>query len=508
MQASNHSRRRLIAGAAALPALAAALSSRSWAADARTVTIAYPVDILAWDALQVNPTQSGIIKCVYDQPIEIGRDLKYRDSVVSKYQWLDKSCTSLELTLRDDVKFHNGDRFTSADVRYSFFERPQAEKISLLAGVWNTVSGIETPTATRAIMKFSKPMATAPIMLGDIPAYLLPKAYSERVGKAGFELAPVGSGPFKVVEYQRDVRIVLEANENYWRGAPRIKRLVFQITKDPTARAAAMQSGQADVTMNLPVRDAERLGALPGLEPHIDPTTGIVLLMIPNTGAMQDRNLRLALHHAIDKPTLSKALFGGHATPIWMPAGPGMPSYVPDFKIAFDPSIAKALLAKAGYGPDKPAAIKFYTTKGVFPSDYETARAIQQMWKRVGIEADLQVLDSPTLYSYQNNGKFEGPVLKPFNPAGGDPGTYSGFMLDPAVSFAVWKSQDIPSKLYPLMAEADYDKRIAGFKAFDQWQVEQGYSIPLFLGLTTIVARKTLALKPHRSGVIQPYDWT
>ncbi len=498
-------RRRWLGAAAAVPALNA---MRVRAADPRTVTIAYPVDLLSWDPVQVNPTQSAIVKCVFDQPIEIGATLGPRPSLVSKHRWLDATCTALELELRSDVTFHDGSKLTSADLRFSFLDRPRAEKASLLGGVWNVVTAIGTPTPTRAIMKFSKPMAIAPTMLGDIPAYVVPQAYYERVGKAGFDAKPIGSGPFKLVDWQRDQRIVLEANDAYWRGAPRISRLVFQITKDPTARAAAIQSGQVDLTLNLPVRDVERLGQLPGLEPHIDSTTGIVLLMMPNVGALQDVRLRLALHHAIDKPTISKALFGGHATPIWMPAGPGMPAYDPAFSIPYDPAKAKALLAQAGYDDAKPASIKLYCTKGVFPSDYELARAIQQLWKRVGIESDLQVLDSPTLYAWQNSGKFDGPVLKPFNPAGGDPGTYSGFMLDPAVSFAVWKSPDIPPKLYPLMAEPDNAKRIEGFKGFDRWQVEQGYSIPLFLGLATIVSRKSLGFVPHRSGVIEPYDWT
>ena len=488
-------------------AVATTFGTGAFAQDSRTVTVAFPMDILSWDPVTLNPTQSAIIKCVYDQPLELAPDLKFGPSVVSDFKWLNKNCTLLELSFRDGVTFHNGDKLTAADFKFSFFDRPRAQKASLLAGVWSAIESIEVPTPLKAVVKFSAPMAIAPVMFADIPAYILPKAYYEKVGKDGFEARPIGSGPYKLVEYQRDQRIVLEAYEGYWRGPAKVKRLVFQVTKDPTARAAAIQSGQADLTMNIPVREAERLGALPGLAPHLDSTTGVIFLQMANKGILTDRNVRLACHHAIDKVAISKALFGSHATAVYMPAGPGFPAYVPDFKVAFDPAKAKALLAASGYNAANPVKLNFYTSKGVFASDFDLARVIAQMWQKVGIEVNLQVLDSPTLYEYQRIGKFDGPVLKPFNPAAGDPGTYSGYMLDPKMSFSIWKGDDIPPKLYPLMGEPDYAKRMEGFKTFDMWQVEQGYSIPLFLGLSTIVAKRSLGFRPYKSGILIPYDW-
>jgi peptide/nickel transport system substrate-binding protein len=195
-------------------------------------------------------------------------------------------------------------------------------------------------------------------------------------------------------------------------------------------------------------------------------------------------------------------------TPVWLPAGPGMPGYVPGFKIPYDPNRSKALLAQSGYSVEKPVKINFYATNGVFPSDFDIARAIVQMWKRVGIDATLKILPAAEIYAYQRSNRFDGPVLKPWNPAAGDPYSYSGFMLDPTRVYSVWRSQDVPPKLYPLLDEIDPVKRIAGFKAFDQWQVSQGYSIPMFQGLATVVARKDLHFKPYRSGFLRPYTWT
>jgi len=501
--------RRSFLRAVPLACVAAGSMSDLLAAPASAATIGFPMDVASWDpVVAANPTTSAIYKCVFDQPLELAPQLGFADSVVASHRWRSDDCTVLELNLRPGITFHNGDRLTSDDVKFTFFDRVQADKATLLAGVWGKVARIETPTPLQAVLYFSQPMATAPVMLADIPAYILPRAYYERVGKEGFVARPVGSGPYRLVDYQRDQRIVLEAYPAYWKGQARVRRVTFQIIKDQTARAAALQSGALDVAVNLPLRDAERLGRLPGMQAHLDPTTGVVLVQMVNKGVFANRDVRLAAHHAIDKAALSKALFGGHATPIWLPAGPGMPGYVADFQVSHDQAKARALLAQAGYGPQKPLRCKFYTTKGAFPSDFEIARVIAQMWQQVGIEAELVVLEAPMMYEYQNSGKFDGPVLKPFNPAGGDPGTYSGYMLDPKVSFSIWKSADIPPRLYPLMAEPDQQKRYAGFRRFDQWQVGEGYSIPLLLGLTTTVARSALQFQPYRSGVLVPYSWT
>jgi peptide/nickel transport system substrate-binding protein len=475
----------------------------------RSVTIAFPIDIPDWDPMvNTTPTTSTIVKCVFDAEMELTPDLKLIPNVVTGYRWLDTNGKTFQVDLRDDVTFHNGDKLTSTDLKFTLFDRIRADPTVLSGAPWRNVSGVETPTPTRAILHFDKPMALAPIEMAEFAACILPRDYYLKVGQNGFRKNPVGSGPYRLVDYQRNSRIVLEAYDRYWGGAAQIKRLTFQIVADPVARAAAVQSGQADITLNLPVREVERLGKLPGMAPYLTPTTSITFIQMVNKGVLQDRNVRLAAHHALNKPAISKALTRDHMVPVWLPAGPGMPGYVPGFKLAYDPDKAKALLAKSGYGPQKPVTFNFYATNGVFPSDFDIARAVVQMWKRVGIEANLRIFPPAEIYAYQRSNRFDGPVLKPWNPAAGDPFSYSGFMLDPTRVYSVWRSQDIPPKLYPLLQEVDPDKRIAGFKAFDQWQVSQGYSIPMFQGLATVVARKNLNYRPFRSGYLRPYTWS
>ena len=113
------------------------------------------------------------------------------------------------------------------------------------------------------------------------------------------------------------------------------------------------------------------------------------MLTVRDDQGFKDENVRLAAHHAIDKAALSKAFYGGAAVPLSVIATPGTPGYLDDYKFPYDPELAKQLLAKSGFSPDKPAKMSFATTNGHFPSDYDMARAIAQMWKKVGIDADL-----------------------------------------------------------------------------------------------------------------------
>ena len=104
--------------------------------------------------------------------------------------------------------------------------------------------------------------------------------------------------------------------------------------------------------------------------------------------------------------------------------------------------------------------------------------------------------------------KLEAPVLYSWSNATGDPEFYSGYLLDPRKRSAVWKCDDVVPRLAPLLKEVDYKKRILGYRAFDAWAVEQGYTFPLLQSVTTVVHKKPLHYTPYRSGWMLPANWS
>src|SRR5262249_11056817 len=147
---------------------------------------------------------------------------------------------SMPVELRDDVHFHNGDPMTTADFRYTFFERIKSTPGLDIANSWRNVQDIEILSPTKAVMHFSSPAPTAPVWLAFLGSYLVPKSYVEQVGAATFAQKPIGTGPYRLVEWEVNGRIVLEQNNTYWGPKPAIRRVTVQIIKDPSARVAAV----------------------------------------------------------------------------------------------------------------------------------------------------------------------------------------------------------------------------------------------------------------------------
>ncbi|CAN5432153.1 ABC transporter substrate-binding protein [soil metagenome] len=501
-------RRDFISLAGPALGLLAGLPGTADAAPGKPITIAIPADLTTWDpSRQMSPTPIPIFKCVFDQLLTYSADSVLGPSLATDYKWSDRGLT-LELNLRPDAVFHNGDPVTSADVKFTYLERPRVDKTLQIGFVWNTLKDIETPTPTKVIFRFKEAMVTAPQFMGYAGSFIVPKKYFEKVGLDGFLAKPVGSGPYRLVEYQRDSHIVLEAMEKFRDGPAKIPRVTFQVVKDPTSRASAIQSGQVDVSSGLSARDALRLGTLPKIGTSITPTVDTYMIHMINAGPLTDINVRLAMNHAIDKKGLSRAFFNGVAAPLTTPSAPGTPSYDPAFKFDFDPALAQSLLAKSGYSASKPVQFRFFAPNGVNSADFDMARAIVQMWKKVGIEATLEVIEPPQYFTRLGSGKLEGPTLWLWTNATGDPELSAGYYLNPKKAFSAWKTPDVSEKLDPLLVETDYDKRIEGYKTFHAWAVSQGYALPLVQGVATgAYGKDTIKYKPFRNGWLLPYEW-
>lgn len=466
------------------------------------VTIGWPSDVPGWDPnLHYTPDAQPLYKLVFNQPLTQSPDLKLVPNLIAKWE-MAKDGLSLTAELRDDVTFHDGSKMTADDFRFTFFERLSSPEKLDIKNSWKKVKDIEVISPTKAVMHFSAPYPTAPQWLAFLGSYIVPKAYVEKVGEKTFAEKPIGTGPYKLVDYQLNARSVLERNDKFWGPKPAIKRVTFEIIKDPSARVAAIQSGQVDFTINVPVREVTRLSHDPNLAGEINPITRVILLQCRNDQGFADQNVRLAAHHAIDKAALSKAFYGGAAVPLSVPVTPGTPGALPDFKFAYDPEAAKKLLAKSGYSTSKPAKITFGATNGHFPSDFDIARAIQQMWKKVGIDAEIETIEYSKYFQLNRGGKLPDATLYSWDNATADPEIFGGYLLNAKMPFSAFKDPAVSDKFGALFGQTDYDKRIAGYKEAEKFAVEYGATIPLLQSVLTVVRKKKLAYQKYGNGWI------
>ncbi len=468
------------------------------------------MDIPSWDPTAVTfPAGQSIYKAVFDSPLFVGEDLQVAPRLIEAWEWVDEQGLALKVKLRDNVKFHDGSSLTAEDLKFTF-ERAVQKKTLALNGMMPSMQSVEVTGPLQATIHFSAPTPTATKGLAFLSAYILPKAYFEKVGEAEFQKRPIGAGPYKLSDYQRGSRITLEAFEDYWQGAPALKQVVFEIVPDSSARVAAIESGRADVSVQIPVREIARLEKNPKLHAKVYPYSEIYILQMPSyMDSFKDVHVRRAMNMAIDKAGLSRAFYKNTAQPLSVLATKGSPGDVPGLEIPFDKKAAEQELAKAGYSPKNPLTITLYSTNNTFPSDYDAARAIAQMWSQIGVQTTVEEITIAKYLELSHSAKLTGVMLYSWANATGDPEIFTGRILDPRLRFSTWKEERLASTLDTLNAEMDEAKRLAGYQALNREAAEQAWSLPVLQSISTIAYKKGLKLNTYQTGYILPqeYSW-
>src|SRR5499433_2425372 len=258
-----------------------------------------------------------------------------------------------EFVLRKGAKFHDGSPVTAEDVKFSFERYRGSAKNSLK----ERVVAVETPDPSHVRFRLKAPWPDfVTFYTGASGAgWIVPKKYVEKVGDEGFKKAPIGAGPYKFVSFTPGVELVLEANDQYWRKPPSVKRLVFKVIPDEATRLAALKRGEVDIVYSVRGELAEELQRVPGL------TLKPAVIQAPfwlyfadqwdPKSPWHDQRVRLAASFALDRPTINQALTLGYSKVtgsiipntfefFWQPPPP-----------LFDVASAKKLLKDAKY-PD------------------------------------------------------------------------------------------------------------------------------------------------------------
>ena len=494
-----------LAGAAALP-LAAGLPIHSARAAAGTLTIAYNVNLPSFDPTvgvsAVNPTIQSIYQAIFDPYIGQAADLSFKPGLLTKWGWNeDRSKVTMEL--RSDATCHDGSKVTPEDVVWSLTRAADPKGGNPIQFVWSKINNfkIDGQTITADVVEFE------PVLfkwMAFLTGYVLPKAYYEKVGAEGFEKAPIGSGPYKVDAFERNAFLRLKAHPGYWGPKPAFDTVVFKFVTDPTSRVAEIESGGSDITFEIPYEEFDRLKAKPNLAGLTQPISDIGMIFLTDIDPMLDRNVRLAANHAIDKKAIVEKLLRGYGVPIDTLEAPGYAAFDPSIKTAYDPELAKSLLAKSGYSTAKPVKFTIQTTRGFKPKDYEMVQAIAGMWRKVGIEANIEVYEIAQHFELRARHALAPAAFYNWGNAIGDPTTSTGFAMFGPSPHSAWKGKDLIERIGPLWGEKDDAKRIAGWKAVDKYIAEEGEVIPLLQYVQPIIHKKGLKVVPQANGMILP----
>ena len=332
---------------------------------------------------------------------------------------------TVDFILRKGVTFHNGDPFSAQDVKFSI-ERAMREDLRFVFGAEfrRYIASVDIVNDYHVRIRLKKPYAGLTERLYGTA--IVPKAYFEKVGEAGFAAKPVGAGPFRVVNFTRDRVFEVEAVQNHYRKTPFVKKFTIRNVAEYSTRVAMLKTGELDF-IALPADLIPNVKKDPNLKIFwnrhcLVHSLAFFDLAYPEDSPFKDPRVRKATSLAIDRKGLGdKTMFGSHE-----PWGSFLAPYhlgydasrnIPD---PYDPKKAKQLLAEAGY------ANGFDTVLVGHPGYRLVYEAIQQQLKDVGIRAKLRIDEAGTWSSTFVAGKYRG--------IGYAPGPYWSGITHPGVA--------------------------------------------------------------------------
>ncbi len=324
--------------------------------------------------------------------------------------WLDD--TTLEVKLRQGVKFHDGTEMTADDVVFTFNRIIQENAIeypephtSPRKGLIAPLESIEKVDDYTVRMHFSGPWPPAMQLL--VHQQIVPKAYLEEVGTKGFIEHPIGTGPFKFVSAKPGLEeIVMERFDDYYGGAPDlepvgpacVERVVFRVIPEASTRVAALLAGEVDIIQAVPPELVDTLAQTPGIQVKTAPgTRPIWMEMNVNKAPFDDVRVRQALNYAVDKDLIVEEIYGGRAVVLPGPLSPFNNFVNKKLKpYPYDPDKALALLEEAGWtDSDGDGILDKNGQPFAFTIDTEErfrslAEALADQFRAIGIDATVR----------------------------------------------------------------------------------------------------------------------
>ena len=258
----------------------------------------------------------------------------------------------------------------------------------------------------------------------------------------------------------------------------------------------------------MPYEEYDRLKDGGKLMGTVAPVSDIGMIFFNDVDAMTDPNVRKAAVMAVDKNAIVDRLLSGYAVPIDTLQTPSYSAYDESIKTPYDPERAKEMLAASGYSTDNPVKFTIQTTRGFKPKDYEIIQAIIGLWRRVGIEAEIEVYEVAKHFELRAADQLAPAAFYNWGNSIGDPTTSTGFAMFGPSPHSVWDGEDLVGMIGPLWGEADEDKRIEGWKVVDRHIAENALVLPLFQYTQPILHAQGVNVTPHASGALLPHLMT
>jgi len=385
----------------------------------KEVVIALPGDVTTWNPYMRNEVISNSIqRHVFETLIGVESDLSTSKGLA--VEWTANEDASVwTIKLREGVKFHDGSDFNAEDVVFSFdFCKADGRGWADSMGNFESWRAIDDYTVE---IKTIIPDVLLPSHLRNIA--IISKEAHEGKDPENLESEVVGTGKYRLVEYVKDGRVVLERNENYWGEKPEIERVIFRPIPQAGTRTASLLAGEVDLISNVPVRDADMLQANNKVE--VVTEAGISTMMFAMAQTEEDpspnaqmpikspdgsnplavRDVRKAIIHAVNAKEIIDQIMGGYASLAPTPVPEGFVGYNPELdKYEYNPELAEELLDAAGYPRQSNDGYRFEITLDApndrYINDAAIATAVAGYLEKVGIKCNPNLMSRSVFWGY------------------------------------------------------------------------------------------------------------
>lgn len=399
--------RRFFAVCAAVLCLVGWMAGSAWA-EGKKLIVGLASDALTLDPqMQEETITNTITRHFYDGLLNYDADHKPVPALAESWELADDQVT-WTFHLRQGVKFSDGSPFTADDVAFSI-ERTRDKINKNLVATIKEVVAVDDHTV--------KIITNAPdsILLDSLARNkVLSKAYVTRVGDAQTDQVPLGTGPYKLVEWIREDHITMVPNEYHWGPKPSITDVTFRPITNAATRTAALLTGEVDIIGDVPVQDFDRVSKTEGIETAVRPGDFLIFLHVDGDrevtpaidlpkNPMTDIRVRQAISLAIDRELITRVALNGNGYPTGQMVAEGKRGHLAGRPISeYNPGKAQALLKEAGY--EKGFKVKLDAPNGRYVNDAQVAQALASQLSKVGIEIDLNLLPKSVFFDYVRPG--------------------------------------------------------------------------------------------------------
>jgi peptide/nickel transport system substrate-binding protein len=386
--------------------------------DTDTLVVGRSADIVGLDPARFSDNESvEVCEQVYEHLVRLRADGQDVEPALATAWEVSDDGRAWTFHLREGVYFHDGTKLDAEAVRFSF-ERQLDKKNpfrmsdfaywdSNFAGTVRAVEVIEPLSVRIHIFKASAQFLSS---LAMFPVSIVSPTAVKKWGPAYAE-HPVGTGPFRFVEWEKGERVMIERWDGYWGEKAKLRRVVFRAIPDARQRLVALEGGAIDVAYGILPEELQFVALHPDLELVRSPGQNVAYLaMNTERSPFTDKRVRQAVNHAVNKVPIVSLVYQGNAVPASGPVPPTMWSYDPDVvQYLYDPPLARQLLAAAAaekqfdpqrrytlYVPSEPRAY--------MPDPERIARALQRNLENVGIHVDLVILPFPEFLAQVERG--------------------------------------------------------------------------------------------------------